>query len=157
VSDGATDLKCAPPIRDRANRERLWEALVSGDIDMIASDHSPCPPALKRHDTGDFMTAWGGIASLELGLSVVWTLASERGIGLERVVRWMCEAPAQLAGFDGRKGAIAPGHDADLIAFDDRASWTIEASTLNQRHPETPYVGRTVRGRVAMLSAAVSR
>jgi allantoinase len=151
VRDGATDLKCAPPIRDRANRERLWEALASGDIDLIASDHSPCPPALKRHDTGDFMAAWGGIASLELGLSVVWTLASERGIGIERVARWMCEAPAELAGFGGRKGAIAPGYDADLIAFDDRATWTIEAGALHQRHPVTPYAGRTVRGRVVPL------
>jgi allantoinase len=147
IGDGATAFKCAPPIRSRANRERLWEALAAGEIDLVATDHSPAPPALKHLDDGDFVSAWGGVASLQLGLSVVWTGAAERGIPLERLAGWMATKPAELAGL-GAKGAIAVGRDADLVVWDPDAEWTIDASTLHHRHPVTPYDGRRVRGRV---------
>jgi allantoinase len=148
VPDRATPFKCAPPIRERQNRESLWDALREGLIDLIATDHSPAPPALKRLDTGDFLAAWGGIASLELGLSAVWTGAAARGLPLSDVVRWMSAAPARLAGLDRKKGAIAPGRDADLTLFDPDARWTVEPARLEQRHKLTPYAGAPLRGRV---------
>jgi allantoinase len=147
VPDGATDHKCAPPIRDRANADGLWAGLADGTIDAIVSDHSPCPPEDKVPDSGDFIAAWGGIASLQLGLPIVWTAAAERGHGLADVVRWMAEGPARLAGLD-RKGAIRPGADADLVVLDPDTRWTVEGAALHHRHPVTPYEGRTLRGRV---------
>ncbi|HEX6042658.1 allantoinase AllB [Longimicrobium sp.] len=148
IADGATAWKCAPPIRGRATREGLWEALAARDIDLVASDHSPCPPEMKGMDAGDFFRAWGGIASLQLGLPVMWTEARRRGIGMERVVEWMSAAPARLAGLAHRKGAIAPGRDADLVVFDPDAAWTVDAAALHHRHPVTPYAGETVSGQV---------
>src|SRR5262249_50450298 len=116
VPDGATEYKCAPPIRSAADRDALWRGLEGGVLDLVVSDHSPCPPTLKRRETGDFMAAWGGIASLQLGLSIVWTGMQQRGIALERLAEWMCAAPARLVGLAARKADIAPGHDADLVA-----------------------------------------
>lgn len=145
VPDGATPFKCAPPVRDHANRELLWQALDDG-IDLVVSDHSPAPPQVKCLDTGDFLRAWGGIASLQLGLSAVWTAARERGFGLERVARWMCERPARLAGLGRRKGSLAPGCDADFVLWDPDASWTVSAARLQHRHPVTPYEGRRLNG-----------
>jgi allantoinase len=146
IADGATELKCAPPIRNAATREALWSALESGDIGMIVSDHSPCPPAMKCRDTGDFHAAWGGISSLQLGLAIVWSGAAQRGIPMERIVEWMCAAPARLAGLDARKGSIAPGFDADLTIWDPDATFTVNAAALEHRHPLTPYLGQTLRG-----------
>ena len=148
IADGATAMKCAPPIRGRENRERLWEALRAGEIDLVASDHSPCPPEMKELETGDFFAAWGGIASLQLGLPVVWTGARERGMGIDAVAAWMSGAPARLAGLHARKGAIAPGRDADLVVFDPDAAWRIDAGGLRHRHGVTPYAGVTVSGAV---------
>jgi len=145
VPDGATEFKCCPPIRDAANRDGLWAGLAGGLIGTVVSDHSPCPPALKRRESGDFGTAWGGIASLQLGLPAVWTQARRRGHGLTDVVRWMAAGPAALAGLAG-KGAIAPGHDADLVAFDDAAAFTVDPARLEHRHPVTPYAGRALTG-----------
>ena len=146
IPDGATRFKCAPPIRDRRTRDELWQALVDGDIDLIATDHSPCPPVLKGD--GDFLAAWGGIASLELSLPAVWTAAAARGIGVERVAEWLCAAPARLAGLHARKGAIAPGRDADLVIWDPDAEFVVDEAALRQRHKHTPYAGRRLRGRV---------
>jgi len=146
IADGATPLKCAPPIRGRANRDRLWEALRDGAIDLVASDHSPCPPALKAREAGDFMAAWGGIASLQVALSAVWSGARERGFTLADLARWMSERPARLAGLADRKGVIAPGADADLVVWEPEAEWTIEGARLHHRHPLTPYEGSRVRG-----------
>jgi allantoinase len=143
VPDGATAFKCCPPIREAAHRELLWGALVDGDVDLVVSDHSPCTPDLKRLDDGDFGAAWGGIASLQVGLPVVWSGARARGIGLDRVVRWMAEAPARLAGLP-RKGAIAVGKDADLVAFAPEERWTV--GQLEHRNPVTPYAGRELHG-----------
>jgi len=147
IQDGATAFKCAPPIRGRANREALWAALLGGEIDLVATDHSPCPPALKRPDEGNFMRAWGGIASLEVALAALWTEAGARGASPADLARWMSAAPARLAGLSAHKGAIAPGHDADLVAFDPDATWTVDPATLRQRHKVTPYAGRELRGR----------
>jgi len=143
VPDGATEFKCCPPIRERANAELLWRGLADGTLTAVVSDHSPCPPQLKR---GDFTQAWGGIASVQLGLPVVWTHASRRGHELADVVRWMAAGPARLAGLDGCKGAIAAGADADLVAFDAGAEFTVDPAALRQRHPVTPYTGARLRG-----------
>ena len=148
IADGATPYKCAPPIRERANRELLWQALADGVLELVASDHSPCTPALKQLPAGDFVAAWGGIAGLQLALPVVWTEARARGHGLDAIVRWMCTATARLAGLTGRKGAIAVGADADLCVFADDEQVTIDAAALRHRHPVTPYAGATLTGRV---------
>jgi allantoinase len=146
ILDAATLFKCAPPIRSRENREALWQGLRDGVIDFVATDHSPCPPAMKRLEEGSFRTAWGGIASLSVALSVVWTEAARRGFTLLDIARWMAEGPAQLAGCDARKGCIATGYDADLVAFDSEASFRVTAERLHYRHPQSPYMGETLRG-----------
>ncbi|HTK31365.1 MAG TPA: allantoinase AllB [Candidatus Saccharimonadaceae bacterium] len=146
IPDGATDFKCAPPIRGALNRDQLWEALERGDIDLIASDHSPCPPKLKCAESGDFMAAWGGIASLEIGLAAIWTEARARGLTPAHVARWMSAAPARLAGLEGRKGRIAEGADADLVVWHPQSEWTVDAARLQQRHKVTPYAGRKLAG-----------
>jgi len=145
VPAGATEFKCCPPIRDRANAVRLWAGLLDGVIDCVVSDHSPSPPDLKLRDTGDFAKAWGGIASLQLSLPVVWTHARERGCGLTDLVRWMAEGPAQLASLTS-KGRIAVGCDADLVAFAPEASFVVEPGRLEHRHKLTPYAGRHLTG-----------
>jgi allantoinase len=148
IPDGATDLKCAPPIRDAANRDGLWQGLRDGTIDMIATDHSPCPPEMKHRETGRFDQAWGGISSLGLALSVIWTGLHQRGGGLELLSRWMSAEPARLAGLTGCKGALAPGYDADLVVLEPDTEWTVTAEELRFRHRSSPYVGVRLRGRV---------
>jgi allantoinase len=146
VADGDTALKCAPPIREGEHRERLWGALADGLIDLVATDHSPAPAAMKHIDDGDFVAAWGGIASLQIALPVVWTGAAARRIPLHRLSEWMSAAPARLAGLGGRKGAIAPGHDADFVIFDPDREMIVDSSRLYHRHPVTPYDGARLRG-----------
>ena len=148
IPDGATAFKCAPPIRGRLDRDGLWAALGDARIDLVASDHSPCPPALKQLDAGDFFAAWGGIASLELLLPATWTGARARGHSLPALARWLALAPARLAGLDGRKGRIAAGCDADLVVFEPDTAWTVDPRRLQHRHPITPYAGRELYGRV---------
>ena len=145
IDDGATQFKCAPPIRDDGNREGLWEGLRGGDIDMIVSDHSPCPAGLKRLDSGDFAAAWGGIASLELGLPVMWTATRARNCELTDVVRWMASAPADRIGL-AHKGRIAVGADADLVVFDPEAEFVVDPSRLRQRNPVSAYAGQRLTG-----------
>jgi allantoinase len=158
IPDGATEFKCTPPIREARHREALWNGLVDGALDLVATDHSPAPPSMKPR--GDFQEAWGGIASLELSLAAVWTGARERLAnafafhaldGARRpqprhIIRWLSDAPARLAGLDGRKGRIAAGYDADLVVWDPEAETTIDPSRLEQRHKLTPYAGRRLRG-----------
>jgi allantoinase len=150
IADGATEFKCAPPIRGAAHRESLWSALRSGVLDFVVSDHSPCPPQLKRKDSGDFFQAWGGIASLELTASVVWTEMRRREIDAQHLARWMASAPARLVGggLEGKKGVIAKGADADLAIFDPDAAFAVDARALHQRHKLTPYDRRELFGRV---------
>jgi allantoinase len=146
VPSGATPYKCAPPIRDRENREALWRALVDGSIDFVATDHSPSPPAMKPPD--DFPGAWGGIASLELSLPVLWTEASRRHIPVQRLAHWLCAGPASLAGLSTRKGTLAEGMDADVVIWDPDADFAVDPARLHQRHKMTPYAGCRLRGRV---------
>ena len=156
IPDGATEYKCAPPIRDEAERDALWEALIAGDIDLVASDHSPCPPEMKQTE-GDFFSAWGGIASLQLSLSAVWTGARSRGVKPERIAQWMSVAPAQLAGLQSRKGALAAGYDADIIVWDPKARFVVDPTRLLHRHKVTPYAGRELFGRVTATYVAGRR
>ena len=147
ITDGATAFKCAPPIRDYARSEQLWDGLRRGAIDMIVTDHSPAPPELKLLDAGDFIMAWGGIASLQVGLNAVWTGAGVRGATLSDIARWMSAAPAQLAGL-AQKGAIEVGRDADLTVIEDGVVHMIDAARLQHRHKITPYDGMVLRGDV---------
>jgi allantoinase len=157
IPDGATEFKCAPPIRSADHREALWKGLHRGVLDLVATDHSPAPVTLKCR--GDFMRGWGGIASLELALSAMWTnlierypprLDSREGPVLPKLLLalWLCTGPASLAGFSDQKGRIAPGFDADLVVWDPDAEFTVDAAALQQRHKVTPYAGRRLRGRV---------
>ena len=146
IPDAATSHKCAPPIRGRENRDALWQGLRNGIIDLVATDHSPCPPAMKRVGEGNFSTAWGGISSLSVALSVMWTDASRRGFSLTDIGRWMAEGPARLAGCQIRKGRIAAGCDADLVVFDPEETFKLTPERLYFRHPLSPYLGETLRG-----------
>jgi allantoinase len=148
IPDGATEFKCAPPIRGHENREALWGGLFDGTIDFVISDHSPCTPHLKLPERGDFHDAWGGIASLSLGLGAIWTEASRRGASLERIASWMSEGPSRFAGLGGRKGRIAGGHDADVIVWDPETEYVVDAARLHFKHKVSPYIGAQLRGRV---------
>jgi allantoinase len=148
IPDGAVEFKCAPPIRTPRDRDALWRGLERGVLSLIATDHSPSPPHLKS--PGDFASAWGGIASLELSLAVVWTAARGRGADAADVARWMSEAPAALAGLSNRKGRLSPGHDADVVVWDDKEEFVADAARLQQRHKMTPYAGRHLCGMVHM-------
>jgi len=146
IADGSTEFKCAPPIRENDNREKLWAALGDGTIDFVATDHSPCPPAMKLLEAGDFLRAWGGIASLELSLPALWTEASSRGYALPRLAEWLCCAPARLAGLDKRKGTIAVGYDADFVIWNPDGTFAVDPAKLHQRNKITPYAGRDLLG-----------
>jgi allantoinase len=146
IADGGTEYKCAPPIRERENRERLWQGLADGTIDMIVSDHVPSPPELKKRESGDFREAATGVSSLGLTLSAVWTAARERGFGLSDLSRWLSEAPARLAGLTPWKGAIAAGRNADFVVWNPDERWLVEPSRLRVRHKLTPWAGRELAG-----------
>lgn len=146
IPDGATEFKCCPPIREQANREALWHALAEGVVDMVVSDHSPCPAGMKSLDTGDFNAAWGGIGSLQLRLPVIWTEARRRGFSLSRIAQWLCQSPAQLVGWEGRKGKIAPGYDADVVIWNPAKELVVTAGSLHQRNKLTPYAGEIIEG-----------
>lgn len=148
IPRGATLFKCAPPVRSGQNRDALWQGLRDGVIDLVATDHSPCPPEMKRFDEGHFGTAWGGIASLSLALPVMYTAASERGFSLRDIARWMAEAPAKLAGCHQRKGRIAAGNDADFVIFDPESEFKVSEKLLHYRHRVSPYLGEKLRGKV---------
>lgn len=148
IPDRATLFKCAPPIRSRDNCEKLWQALRDGIIDLVVTDHSPCPPGMKRLAEGSFRTAWGGIASLSVALPVMHTEASARGFALTDIARWLAEAPAKLAGCQSRKGRIAAGYDADFVVFDPEVEFEVNLDRLYYRHPVSPYLGEKLCGLV---------
>jgi allantoinase len=149
VPDGGTEYACCPPIRSQANQDQLWIGLREAMLDLIVSDHSPCAPALKHLDSGDFGLAWGGISSLQLGPSLVWTQARRRGFALADLVRWMAQRPAELAGLAGLagKGQLAEGARADLVAFAPDEMFIVEPRKLRHRQPVTPYAGAELVGR----------
>ena len=146
VPEGATEFKCCPPIRERDNREGLWDGLKDGTIGLIVSDHSPCPGEMKLRESGDFMKAWGGIASLQLRLPVVWTEARRRGFSLLDVTRWLCANPARQVSLAPPKGSIMVGSDADLVIWNPDETFTVDASSLHHRHKLTPYAGELLHG-----------
>jgi len=148
IPDGATQFKCCPPVRERENREKLWEAIKDGAIDMVVSDHSPCTPALKLQESGDFMDAWGGIAALQFGLPVMWTDLRDRGFGLGDLTRLMSAGPAKLAGLDGHKGRLAAGYDADIVIWDPETEFKVVPGIIKHRHKLTPYEGMQLFGLV---------
>jgi allantoinase len=151
VGIGATEFKCAPPIRTVQHREALWEALGDGTLAMIVSDHSPSPPELKEVESGDFGAAWGGISSLQIRLQATWSEASRRGFGLDRLTEWLSTAPARLAGLD-QKGAIEVGMDADFVVWDPDGLTEVVGAGLEHRHPLTPYEGMRLRGKVEKVT-----
>jgi allantoinase len=146
IPEGATLYKCAPPIRREENRKKLWQGLQEGVIDLVATDHSPCPPEMKKLEEGNFRTAWGGIASISVALPVMWTEAKRRGFSLGNIARWMAEEPAKLAGFQKRKGKIEAGHDADFVVFDPEAEFVLGLERLHYRHRVSPYLGEKLAG-----------
>ena len=148
IAAGATEFKCCPPIRERENREQLWSGLADGTIDMIVSDHSPCPGDMKLRNSGDFLSAWGGIASLQLRLPVVWTEARRRGFSLPDLAKWLCENPARQVRLESRKGSIAVGCDADLVIWNPEREFVVQGESLHHRHKLTPYDGETLHGLV---------
>jgi allantoinase len=148
VTDGATHFKCCPPVRGRENRERLWEAIADGTIDMVVSDHSPCTPALKLQESGDFLNAWGGIAALQFGLPVMWTNLRSRGFAIGDLTRLMSRSPARLARLERKKGTIAAGYDADFVIWNPEAAFEVRPEMILHRHKTTPYTGMTLFGAV---------
>lgn len=146
IAAGATPFKCAPPIRDKQNRERLWGALQEGVIDFVVSDHSPCTPSLKCMDSGDFDRAWGGIAGLQLSSAVLWTEMRQRKLSLSQLVHWTSGATSKFLGVESRKGRIQVGADADLVAWNPDATQTVAPEMIRHRHKVTPYQGRTLHG-----------
>lgn len=148
IEDGATHFKCCPPVRERENREKLWGAVADGTIDMVVSDHSPCTPALKLQERGDFMDAWGGIAALQFGLPVMWTNLKKRRFGLSDLTRLMSAQPAKLAGLDKRKGRLAAGYDADIVIWDPEAEFKVVPEMIQHRHKLTPYSGMELFGKI---------
>ncbi|KAJ8277077.1 hypothetical protein GJAV_G00071240 [Gymnothorax javanicus] len=148
VPPKATQYKCCPPIRDRANQEKLWSALKAEQIDMVVSDHSPCTPDLKKLESGDFIEAWGGISSLQFGLPLFWTFASQKGFSLADVVRILCQKPAQLSCLDKQKGSLIPGYDADLVIWDPEKEFEVQEENIHHKNKLTPYIGFKLRGEV---------
>lgn len=148
IADGATHFKCCPPVRERENREKLWEAISDGTIDMVVSDHSPCTPALKLLEDGDFMNAWGGISALQFGLPVMWTNLKSRAFDITDLTRLMSSQSAKLASLDMRKGKLAAGYDADIVIWNPDASFTVIPELIHHRHKLTPYAARELSGNI---------
>ena len=146
IKDGQTQFKCAPPIRDKANNNQLWKALQDRILDFVATDHSPATPGLKETGSGNFLKAWGGIASLQFALPVLWTAARERNIGLEYMATWLSENPAKLTGLSHKKGSIAKGYDADLVIWNPDESFLVTEDLILHKHKITPYLGQQLHG-----------
>ena len=146
IPAGATEFKCCPPIRERENREWLWDGLANGTIDMIVSDHSPCPGTMKLRESGDFLAAWGGISSVQLRLPIIWTEAQRRGYSFHDLAKWLCANPARQVNLESRKGGITTGRDADFVIWDPYREFTVNAADLHHRHKLTPYDGQRLNG-----------
>ncbi|KAF6762974.1 allantoinase [Ephemerocybe angulata] len=148
IPDGHTEFKCCPPVREDSNRDELWNALKEGIIDCVVSDHSPCVVELKKIDTGDIMSAWGGISTLGLGLSLLWTEAKKRGVPLRQVVEWMSKKTAAHASLGDTKGQLNVGYDGDFVLWDPEASFKVTKELLQYKNKISPYEGLELTGRV---------
>ena len=146
IKDGQTQFKCAPPIREKENNDKLWQALKDGLIDFVATDHSPATPDLKELLTGNFMKAWGGIASIQFALPILWTAAKKRNATFNDMAKWLCENPAKLIGKENSKGKIAKGFDADLIVLDDEKTFVVTTEIIQHKHKTTPYLNEQLFG-----------
>jgi allantoinase len=146
IKDGQTPFKCAPPVREKENNERLWQALKEGIIDFVATDHSPAPPAMKELHSGDFMKAWGGISSVQFALPVLWTAAKKRDCLIDDMVKWLCENPSELPGLKNCKGKIAKGYDADLVVWDPEKRFVVTETIIHHKHKMTPYMNEELSG-----------
>lgn len=146
IKDGQTQFKCAPPIREEENNERLWQALKEGIIDFVATDHSPSPPAMKEIETGNFVKAWGGISSIQFALPVLWTAAKKHDVSLNQIIKWLCEKPAVLSGLESRKGKIEKGYDADFVVWDPDRTFAVTKESIYHKHKITPYLDETLYG-----------
>jgi len=148
IQNSKTAFKCAPPIREKLNNDLLWEALKTGIIDFVATDHSPAPPSIKELASGDFKKAWGGISSVQFALPVLWTAARKRNIDITAIAKWLSEKPAILAGKSSTKGKIAVGFDADLIVWDPDTSFVVNTNMIQHKHKITPYLNEQLFGQV---------
>ena len=146
IKDRETPFKCAPPIREKENNEKLWEALKEGVIDFVATDHSPALPAMKELESGNFMKAWGGISSLQFALPVLWTAAKKRNCLMDDIATWLSERPSKLPGLDKSKGKIQKGFDADMVAWDPDKSFTVTRDIILHKHKTTPYLNEELYG-----------
>lgn len=146
IPDGQTSYKCAPPIREKENNEKLWQALKDGIIDFVATDHSPAPADMKELQTGNFMKAWGGISSIQFALPVLWTAAKKHDCNLNEIAKWLCENPAQLINQQSSKGKIEKGYDADLIVWDPNKTFTVKENNIHHKHKITPYLNEELYG-----------
>jgi allantoinase len=146
IPDGRPAFKCAPPIRERQNRERLWNGVRDGLISAIVSDHSPCTPELKHLAEGDVERAWGGIASVQFGLPVTWSAARGRDMDVARLSALMSAGPAALAGISDRKGRLASGLDGDIVVWDPDERFTVTRELIRHRHKVTPYLDEQLSG-----------
>ncbi len=149
---GQTQFKCAPPIREKENNDKLWQALKAGIIDFVATDHSPATPELKQLESGDFMKAWGGIASIQFALPVLWTEAKRRGCSLNDIAKWLSQNPAEFAGLN--KGKIEKGYDADIIIWDEERKFTVTENIIHHKHKVTPYLNQELFGNVEQVYLA---
>ena len=146
IADGATAFKCAPPIREKENNEKLWEALKDGTLDFIVTDHSPASPELKEIESGNFKKAWGGIAGLQFLLPVVWTAAKERGFSLEQISKLLCGNIANFLRINSSKGKLQKNFDADITIWNPEQKFIVEPSMIQHRHKITPYLNLELTG-----------
>jgi allantoinase len=147
IKKGRTEFKCAPPIREQTNNEKLWWALKEGIIDFVATDHSPVPPETKEIISGNFMKAWGGIASLQFALPVLWTAAQKKNCTLNDIAKWLCEKPALLPQLT-TKGKIEVGYDADLVVWNPEERFMVNEKDIHHKHKLTPYLNEELSGTV---------
>jgi allantoinase len=146
IKNAQTEFKCTPPIREKENNEKLWQALKEGIIDFVATDHSPSTPDFKELESGNFMKAWGGIASLQFALSVLWTAAKRRNYSLKDIAKWLCENPAKLIGKQTSKGKIEKGYDADLVVWNEKKSFIVTNDIILHKHKITPFLNEELVG-----------
>ncbi|MEO5572144.1 MAG: allantoinase AllB [Bacteroidia bacterium] len=154
IPDGATEYKCAPPIREKENNESLWNALLDGTIDFIATDHSPAPPSMKKIELGNFKKAWGGIAGLQFSLPAIWTKAKDKNISTQQIAKWLCENPAKFIGLENTKGKIQKGFDADIVVWNPDKKFTVEENMIQHRHKITPHLNKELSGVVEQTYVA---